>query len=139
MPCLSGKFDPAVGPIVNIAVLAPGSWTPSGITVPSVVLFPALIDTGATTTCISGAVASTVGLSPIGMRPMTSATHSVPVNVYLADLVVPFGTLGFGLPGQQVMEFVTSAAGPYQVLLGRDIICRGSLSISFDGHFTFSL
>jgi hypothetical protein len=73
------------------------------------------------------------------MRSMTSATHSIPVNVYLADLVVPFGTLAFGLPGQQVMEFAAPTASPYQVLIGRDIICRGALSISFDGHFTFSL
>lgn len=73
------------------------------------------------------------------MRSMTSATRSIPVNVHLTDLVVPFGPLAFGLPGQQVMEFVASAAGPYQVLIGRDIICRGALSISFDGRFTFSL
>jgi len=79
MPCLSGRFDPAVGPIINIAVLTPGSWTPSGLTIPGVVLFPAL------------------------------------------------------------MEFAAPTASPYQVLLGRDIICRGALSVSFDGHFTFSL
>jgi hypothetical protein len=30
-------------------------------------------------------------------------------------------------------------AGPVQVLLGLDILCRGVFTMSHDGHFTFSL
>jgi hypothetical protein len=70
---------------------------------------------------------------------MASATHSIPVNVYLADLILPFGDAGYVTPSAQVMEFVPPPGGPFQILIGRDIICRGSLTMSFDGHFTFCL
>jgi hypothetical protein len=69
---------------------------------------------------------------------MTSATHSVPANVYLVDLMLPFGALGHVIPSTQVMEFVAGNA-PFQMLLGRDVICKGSLTLTFDGHFTFCL
>jgi hypothetical protein len=70
---------------------------------------------------------------------MTSATHSVPVNVYLVDLLLPFGETGFIIEDAQVMEIATAGGGPFEVLIGRDVICRGMLAISFDGHFTFCI
>jgi hypothetical protein len=73
------------------------------------------------------------------MRPMVSATESVPVNVYLVDLLLPFGAAGFILPGAQVLEFTPAGGSPFQMLVGRDVICQGALTISFDGHFTFCL
>lgn len=139
MPCLSGRFDPGIGPLINIGVLQPGVLTPAAPPTTQITTFPALIDSGASATCISPNVAQAVGLQPIGMRPMTSATHSVPVNVYLVDLLLPFGNAGFILPSTQVMEFAPAGGSPFQILVGRDIICRGALTISFDGHFTFSL
>ena len=139
MPCLSGSFNPSTGPLVNVGVLPPGLLSsPPGPTA-QVTTFPALIDTGASATCISPNVAQTVGLQPIGMRSTTSATHSVPVNVYLADLLLPFGQAGFVVSGMQVMEFVPTGGSPFQILPGRDILCRGTFTLSFDGHFTFSL
>lgn len=73
------------------------------------------------------------------MRPIVPATHSLPVNVYLVDLFLPFGAAGFIIQGTQVLEFAPEGSAPFQMLLGRDIICRGTLTLSFDGHFTFSL
>jgi hypothetical protein len=137
MPCLSGRFDPGIGPLINIGIIPAGVFTPSYSE--KITTFPALIDTGASVTCISQNVAQSVGLQPIGMRPMVSATHSVPVNVYLVDLFLPFGAAGFIVQGAQVMEFFPEGSAPFQMLLGRDIICRGTLTLSFDGHFTFSL
>ena len=137
MPCLSGRYHPGIGPIVNVGVAKPGTLTPTAAA-PAVAV-PALLDTGATSTCIALSVANVVGPSPIGMRPMVSATHSIPVNVYLADLVMPFGASGFAVSGSQLMEFTPHPAAPFQILVGRDIICQGLLTISFDGHFTFCL
>ena len=71
---------------------------------------------------------------------MNSASHTVtPANVYLVDLVILFGQAGLTVPGLQVMEFAHATGRPFQVLIGRDVICQGSLTISFDGHFTFCL
>jgi len=90
-------------------------------------------------TCIASSVAQAVGLQPIGQRSMTSATQSVPVNVYLADLVLPFGAGGFLVGSATVMELNAGQGSPFQMLLGRDIVCRGSLNLTFDGHFTLCL
>jgi hypothetical protein len=139
MPCLSGRFDRSIGPIINVGVLPTGTLVPQSASVAPITTFPALIDTGASVTCISLGVAQTVGLQPIGKRPMVSATESAPVNVYLVDLLLPFGAAGFVSPGTQVMEFLPEGNSPFQILVGRDIICRGVLTISFDGHFTFSV
>lgn len=138
MPCLSGRYDHSIGPLINVGILPPGTLTPSGVTT-SASLFPALLDTGASGTCISLSIASTLGLTAIGMRPMTSATHAVPMNVYLVDLAISFGAASLGLTGIQVMEFTPPGGSPFQVLIGRDIICRGVLTVSFDGHFSFCL
>jgi len=139
MPALSGHFDPGIGPLINIGVLPPGLLTPATAQTTPITTFPALLDTGASTTCISLHVSQTVGLQPMGMRPMISATQTVPVPVYLVDLVLPFGAAGFILSGAQVMEFSPTGGSPFQMLIGRDIICRGILTLSFDGHFTFAI
>jgi len=45
------------------------------------------------------------------------------------------------MAARQVLEFAAPAGQStgYQMLLGRDVICQGALTMSFDGHFTFAL
>lgn len=70
---------------------------------------------------------------------MGSATHpAVPTNTYVVDLGIVFAGI-FWLPGMLVFEFNLPTGSPYQLLLGRDILCQGILSLSFDGHFAFSI
>jgi hypothetical protein len=139
MPCLSGQFNPNIGVIINVVVLPPGLLSPGATVSVPITPFPALIDTGASMTCISPQVVQAVGLQPMGMHSMVSATQTIPVNVYLVDLLLPFGTAGLFQAGVQVMEFAGDPGSPFQMLLGRDILCRGTFTMSFDGHFTFSL
>ncbi len=73
------------------------------------------------------------------MAPVHSAAGVHPANVYLADLILPFGPGGFGLSVKQIMEFAGPAGGPFQMLLGRDVLCDGVLTVNFDGTFTFCL
>ena len=69
MPCLSGQFDPTIGVLINVIVLPPGLLVPGRpLTVPFTA-FPALVDTGASMTCISPQVVQAVGVQPLGMRP----------------------------------------------------------------------
>ena len=139
MPCLSGKFSPAEGIILNLACLLPGTWTPETNLTPK--YFAALLDTGASHTCISSRVARDVGIAPTSMQQMASATHeSVPVNTYLIDLGVVFGgAIWWEFTNLQVLEFQPGGSSPYEMLIGRDVICQGALTISFDGHYTFSI
>src|SRR6516162_6113379 len=139
MPCLSGQFNPDIGILINVVVLPPGLITPGMHISTPLTPFPALVDTGASMTCISPQVVQAVGLQPMGMHSMVSATHTVPVNVYLVDLLLPFGSAGLFQAGVQVMEFASGPGQAFQMLLGRDILCRGTFTMSFDGHLTFSL
>ncbi len=71
---------------------------------------------------------------------MGSATSgSVPMNTYIVDILVPFGKTGWAARSVLVMEFAAPLKGPYQLLLGRDVICQGVLTLSFDGHFSLAL
>jgi hypothetical protein len=70
---------------------------------------------------------------------MVSATQDVPVNVYLVDLMLPFGATEFIMHGTQVIEFSAESGSRIQMLLGMDIIRQGVLTMSFDGHFTFCI
>jgi predicted aspartyl protease len=143
MPSPSGKFDNHKGLIINVGIMQLGDEASSATN--PFIQFNALIDTGASHTCISEEVVRAVGLQPIGKRSVISATHSVAVNVYLANLIIPFGKTVFFKRGIELVEFVAPSPPPhsnmsiYQLLLGRDIICQGALTLSFDGHFTLSL
>lgn len=83
MPCLNGKYNPQIGPVIDIKLVPAGTITLQNLQVPATAVdYPALIDTGATTTCISPAIAQALGISPVGKTPMASATHAqVAVNV----------------------------------------------------------
>jgi hypothetical protein len=139
MPCLTGQFNPSVGILLNIVVLPPSPYGPGTQIPPTFTPFPALIDTGANTTCISRQVVQAVGLQSIGMTQMVSATQTIAAPVYLVDLLLPFGNAGLLQQGIHVMEFQVSGTHHFQMVLGCDILCRGVLTMSFDGHFTFSL
>ena len=90
-------------------------------------------------TCISRHIVQALDLQPIGMRPMVSTTQQIPVNVFLVDLLLPFGADGLYKGGIQVLEFVAGRNSPFQALIGRDMICEGIFALGFDGHFTLCL
>ncbi len=147
MPCLSGRFQYPGGLIIPVVVLPVGAVT-GGPAISGQVLhgFSALVDTGATQTCISTKVVNDVGLTPKGKRPMVSASHTVTANTYLFSVGFPMGiapdprgtvsgniSIFHAIDG---MEFNAGGA-QFDVLLGMDVLSRGSLKIDFDGHFSF--
>jgi hypothetical protein len=146
MPCISGNFGPAG--ILLQAVIIPSqeefrALQQAGRTK----LYVALVDTGANCTCITPRVVQETGLVPIGKRDMVSASHVTPTNNYLFSL----GLLAGGLQQQPTGEVSGSIsvfdgingmefnAGParFDILLGMDVLRKGVLSFSFDGHFCF--
>ncbi len=52
----------------------------------------ALIDTGASNTCISQECADELGLIPIGKTTITTASNNCDVNRYIIDLAIPVAT-----------------------------------------------
>lgn len=136
MPCLSGDYDPTVGVILQVAVGPGGTLEqqPTG----EVPVFSGLLDTGADVTCISNRVASHLGLQPTGKTEVVGATGTGVQNQYLIDLFLQFGNQYLGFTYHTVSAFGAGSL-PFDILIGRDIICAGVLTMDFAGRFTFSV
>ena len=107
------------------------------------------MDTGADTTCISPKVVKDVGLSPIGKKLVGGATGSRATNYYEFAVGLQIGEVTIPSPGQTQADFSFqmieegsewpgNPSRGFEVLLGRDILCRGIFALSFDGHFILS-
>lgn len=144
MPCLTLDFDPIKGPLIDLALRPPASLTAAGEAPKKFVSAVALIDTGASVTCICTALAKKLALPVMGKTMMTSASGQAPMDKYLADLGIAF----FGpsanvneahvIPDVVTMEF--AGAAHFDILLGRDVLCRGHLSMmGFGNRFMFCI
>lgn len=70
---------------------------------------------------------------------MISATQRVPVRTFLIDLALHFDGHTVVERGILALEIVREPSSPYQLLLGRDLLCKGHLTLTFDGRAVFSL
>lgn len=102
----------------------------------------ALIDTGASRTCIDSAVLSNLGINPIGVVAIGTAGGSTRCLLFPArlsfpvvNLVIDFGSVvGVNLQGQ------TINGAPLVVLIGRDVLSRCLLIYNgAGGFFTLAL
>lgn len=117
---------------------APNTVTPANV--PLLAQFSALLDSGATGTCISTKVAQSLGLGPVGLHPVHGVTGTKATNIYLVDIVIPMASQsGYIIKGLKVAEMPTHVGSSYEILLGRDILCRGVFTMGHDGHFSLSL
>ena len=103
----------------------------------------ALVDTGASVTCVSNNAAQKVGLQPSGKTMMSGSTGQGAVDQYTfgVGFIIgaqqnPGGTISGNISVHLVQgcEFTNHGFG-FDVLLGRDIICKGGLALTFDGHW----
>jgi Aspartyl protease len=132
--------------------------THEGAAIAEPVIGRALVDTGATTTCISARVAEHLKMQPIGKVPVQGVSQVSYHNSYLFMVAFPFA-LGPGFlapaalpppkPGEiqsqlhvlkaiiQGCEFDPGKAS-FDVLLGMDVLHIGTLVVQGDGSFSFS-
>lgn len=143
------QFNPVIGPVTSVVVV---NVSPDGSLVPpddgqgDVHMFEGLFDTGASTTCISARVINDVGLNPTGKTDMVGATGRKTVNEYFFGLgfVVGEAPQATGFMSSKVEwtpvrgSFFDGSGSGFDVLIGRDILCQGVFTMSFDGHVTFS-
>ena len=146
MPSLSINYIPNIGPQIPVLIL------PIGFTKPDSNLNPpknynALIDTGASCTGITKNIIADLGLVPSGKQPVGGVHGKQPTNIYQFQVGIAFA-LGpaapTGLVQANVMTFPVVgtefiSGSNFDVLLGRDVLCRGVFSMSFDGHAIFSI
>ena len=100
--------------------------------------FNGLLDTGASSTCLSKSVISDIGLTSIGKKESHTAAGTISADQYLADIILRYGDQNIVFASMQVSEFAVPENYPFQALIGMDIISKGVLTVSFDGRFTFS-
>jgi predicted aspartyl protease len=127
------------GPVVQVAVTieqnAGKALLSQGKTVPSRSGW-ALIDTGASNTCVDEQAAKELGLPVIDVANMQSATHEKhPCNVYPVQIVSPVVTLN----SPRTMGAALASQG-LLVIIGRDVLQRCNLFYNGPaGQFTLSL
>jgi|GEM_PF-918554 len=108
--------------------------------------FRALVDTGATSSCITTKVASAVGLDPVGRVSVQGVAGVADLNNYLfhvgfienvqsdqGQTLAQVNVLNREITGAEV-----NSGGHFDVLLGMDVLSTGTLIVHGNKHFSFS-
>lgn len=128
------------GPLIQVSVTieenAGKALLSQGKALPTPKTGLALIDTGASNTCIDEQAAKELGLPVIDVGTMLSATHEkVPCNIYPVQVTTPIVNLN----SPRTMGAALAAQG-LLVLIGRDVLQRCNLFYNGPiGQFTLSL
>ena len=95
----------------------------------------ALWDTGATNSCVSDAVVTSLGLIPTGYVPIRTPSGSLNVGTYSVDISLPNGV---DIDGLMVCGSEIGKQG-LGLLIGMDIISKGDFAVSnYNGKTVFS-
>lgn len=96
--------------------------------------YRALWDTGATASVITQKIVDELGLKPIGMTKVHTASHSdIVAEVYLVSIFLPNRVV---VPNIKVTKGNITG---HDMLIGMDIISRGDFAITYNGgNTTFS-
>ena len=144
MPVFSGHFDWVDGLTWPVTFLDANTALSPTAPVHDCI---ALVDTGASTTCIDKSVATELQLPPLGKTPMATAGGEVATNNYLVHVAlrVPVAPNKEGIEPNQWPLFrnihvseVDLAGTAYRALIGCDLLRIGVLTIAHDGHYTFA-
>lgn len=83
-------------------------------------LYPGLIDTGASESCIDSTLASNLGLPVIDRRPVAGVHGAQPVSFHLAQVYVP--ALDFTIFGTFASVDLAAGGQQHMALLGRTFL-----------------
>jgi len=129
------QLGPRIQVVLSLPTFVEQGLLAAGKTVPAPLSAEALIDTGASVTCIDDALAKQLQLPVIDRMTMTSASHAAhPVDVY--PIRVEFTGLGFERTLNRVMGATLQAQG-IQMLIGRDLLSESVFIYNGrEGEFT---
>lgn len=152
MPSLSIRFNPKVGPVLNVFVWKPGYVPPQAAQVSGSVNplpvnpYVALIDTSASCSCVSDKIINAEGLVPTGKQPVGGVHGTQATNAYRFQLAIPFvqgqnvtGSVNANIIAFNIIGIEFIPLPGIDALIGRDVLCTGVFNMSFDGHAVLSL
>ncbi len=136
----------ALGPVLAVSVSIPQAlaafYTRQQIPLPSPITGLALIDTGATRSCVHAPIMSSLGVNPIGVVTSGTPAGQVLHSLYPAHFTFPATTIevdftsvvGVDLSGQIITGQQLIA------LIGRDVLSNGILVYNGTiGTFSFAI
>lgn len=107
----------------------------SHIKISGIPVVKALVDTGATVSCISAELAEKIGILPDGKELVCGVHGEKEVNTYTPTLFIP--QINFMKEKIKVMEVNFRKEDECQAILGMDILCQGTFQLDFSGNFVF--
>jgi len=131
-----------VGPVMQVTVSlaqpVAAQIAAEGRSAPQPVSGRALIDTGASVTCIDEGIAKQLGIQPVDVAKMHSASHAdVEVGVYPIHFDIVGMNVGIDVP--KAMGAQLQSQGLI-MLIGRDVLQRCSLTYNgFTGDFVLAI
>lgn len=129
------------GPIISSSVSIPAKiaqiFSQEKKSIPTPVSGPALLDTGASATCVDEDILKSLGMPPVGQVRVSTPSGTVvqlqyPVRLEFPGSLIPIlelnAVIGSSLKDQKIA-----------VLIGRDILCRCLFIMNGpSGHFSLS-
>jgi predicted aspartyl protease len=121
-----------MGPTLMVDIGFDASWRSGSPELPSLSgnLLPALVDTGATQSCIDQLLAASLGLPIVDRRTVGGVGGSHEVNMYLAQIHVP--SLSFIQHGEFAGVSLQAGGQAHKALIGRTFL-KG-FELHYEGH-----
>ncbi len=138
---LNPQGPQVAGPILNVEVSLPRllaeMMSEKGESIPTPAVGWALLDTGASRTCVDGKTISGLGVSPIGLVPVGSASGQAQHDLYPARLRFPGEGLDIDFSSVVSVDLAGQAVEdqPIIALIGRDVLARCVLVYNGPGGF----
>ena len=131
--CTTVKYESRVN-----RILLPISISKIGEVGKKEIKYQALVDTGATQSCITPSTARELGLVSMGMVNMITGGGAVSVNRYHANITLSSGVTIENLSLNELNELATGDHG-FDAIIGMDILTLGDASLTtFEGKTVFS-
>lgn len=134
------------GPILDVSISIPQAladlYARQRTPLPSPITGIALIDTGATRSCVHGPIMRNLGVNPIGVVTSGTAAGPSPHNLFPAHFTFPAAGIDLDFSAVVGVDLTGQIINGQQLmaLIGRDVLSRGIFVYNGPlGAFTFAI
>ena len=134
------------GPILDVSISIPQAladlYARQQIPLPSPITGIALVDTGATRSCVHGLIMRNLGVNPIGVVTSGTAAGPVPHNLFPAHFTFPAAGIDVNFSSVVGVDLTGQIINGQQLiaLIGRDVLSLGIFVYNGPmGTFSFAM